>query len=372
MRAAVVLENFLEKLSFLNHAVSTRAQLPALTGILIETERGKIRLSATDLEMGITTAVSASVEKEGAALVPAKPLTELLATLTEEKVTIEKEGRGLKISGKKTAATITCMDEKEFPKIVVGGEEEAAKIKKEGAVKEFSRTVFAASQDTSRPAFSGVLIKKEKEKTTIVATDSHRLSLNTSLQLKTGQMKAPAIVPAKTIKTLLALKGEEDISVSVSEKNNQIVFSQGETTLVGRLIDAEYPDFEKIIPVDSSTRAEFDRIEMLNALKTAAVFARENANIIRLSIRKNSIDVFAKGGGVGENKTEVSAKTTGEENEIAFNIRYLLELLQNLGDETIVFEMTGPLNPGVFKLPNDPTFIHLIMPIRVSDKELQG
>jgi len=206
----------------------------------------------------------------------------------------------------------------------------------------------------------------------MVATDSHRLSKNISVSIKQkpGGLKAPLLVSAKTIRALLSNKSDDDVVISVSEKNNQIVFSQGETVLVGRLIDAEYPDFEKIIPTDFSTGAEFDKAEMQNALKTASIFARDNANIIKLSVRKDSISVWAKSSSLGENSVEVTAKTTGESNEIAFNGRYLLDLLQNIDAETMVFEMTGPLNPGVFKIANDKSFVHLIMPIRVKDEDL--
>ena len=207
----------------------------------------------------------------------------------------------------------------------------------------------------------------------MVATDSHRLSKKISSGARsTKTFDRPILIPSRTIKTLLVNKSDEDVDLCVSEKNNQVIFYQGDTVLAGRLIDAEYPEFEKIIPTDSSTRTEFDRQEMQNALKTAEIFARDNANIVRLSIRKTSVSVFGKSSSLGENEIQVSAKTTGEENEIAFNGRYLLDLLQNIDEETMVFEMTGPLNPGVFKIAGDNSFIHLIMPIRVKEEELRG
>lgn len=369
MRAAVVLDNLLNKLSFLNMAVSSKTQLPALTGFLIETEKGKIKISSSDLEIGIVTTLPASIEEEGTALVPAKPLTELLTSLTDEKIEIEKKDGSMTISGKKAKASLVCLDETEFPKVVADKGEEAGRLKKEDAQKKFLRTSFAAAQDAARPAMSGVLIKTAGGKTAAVATDSHRLSLDADITVR-GVAGFNALVPARTIKALLSYKGAGDIVVYVSQKNNQIIFEQDNTLLVGRLIDAQYPEYEKIIPKDFATKTEFDREEMQSALKTAAIFARENANIIRFSVRKNSVDVFAKGSGVGENKTEVVAQTTGEENEIAFNIRYVQEFLQNTDGEKVVFEMTGPLNPGVFKIAEDPSFIHLIMPIRVKDEEL--
>jgi len=372
MRATLLLENLLEKISFLNNAISTRPPLPILSGVLITAEKGKIKLSATDLELGIETSVPASVEEEGAAVIPAKPFFETLANLNEEKITIEKKEGGLAVSGKNTKATFVGMDEAEFPKIVGEKGENTITLKREVLEKEFPRVVFAAAIDTGKPAFSGVLLKPEKEGFLMVATDSHRLSLNKTqgLKLKAGASKKQLLVSAKTIRAILSQKNGEEVSVFVLEKNNQVVFSSGETTLVGRLIDAEFPDFEKIIPDASSSKTEFDRQELMRALKVVSVFARDNANIIKMSIKKDSIQIFARSQSLGENSVIVPAKTTGEENEIAFNSRYLVELLQNVSDDQMVFEMQGPLNPGVFKILKDPNFVHLIMPIRIKEEDL--
>lgn len=373
MKATFLLDNLLGKLSFLNQAVSARAQLPVLSGFLLEAEKGNLKITATDLEIGISVNISASVEEEGKTVVPARPLSELLTTLSEEKITIETKEKTINISGKKTKANILLLDETEFPNILGEKGEKTITIKKDSVIKDFSKVAFAAAIDMGRPAFSGILLKTEKEGVLIVATDSHRLSKKTSNGTKsTKPLNKSILIPSRTIKTLLVNKSDEDVDVYVSEKNNQIIFYQGDTVLTGRLIDAEYPEFEKIIPTDYSTRTEFDRQEMQNALKTAEIFARDNANIIRFSIRRSCVSVFGKSSSLGENEIQVPAKTTGEENEIAFNGRYLLDLLQNIDEETMVFEMTGPLNPGVFKIAGDNSFIHLIMPIRVKDEELQG
>jgi len=372
MRAAFLLENLYEKISFLNHAISPRPSLPSLSGFLIEAQKGKLKFSATDLELGITTSIPASVEEEGKTVVPAKPFSEIITSLTDEKIIIEKKGSTVVISGKKTKASFVVMDEVEFPKLLDEKGENIFVLKKDSVEKDLGRVVFAASQDAGRPAFSGVLIKKDGESVLVVATDSHRLSLNktTAIKTKTDSFKKPVLISAKTIRAMLSQKSDEDVSVFVLEKNNQVVFSFGETILVGRTIEAEFPDFEKIIPDGSSTKAEFDRQEMLKALKITSVFARDNANIVKISVGKNSLLVSAKSQTLGEDSFEVSAKTTGEDNEIAFNARYLFDLLQNVSEDQMVFEMQGPLNPGVFKIANDPNFVHLIMPIRVKDEEL--
>lgn len=370
MKATVVLDNLLKKTPFLNTVVSPRPPLPILSGILIEAKKGKLTFSTTDLETGVTTEAPASIEGEGRAVVSAAPFLETLSNLKEEKIQIEKKETLLFLTGKRTRASFVTMDEAEFPKLFDEKGEEALILRKEEADKEMAGVIFAASPDAGRPALSAVMLRQDKDGLLMVATDSHRLSLNVapSVKMKASPSRKQFLVPAKIIKLIVSQGGSDDVHVFVLEKNNQIIFSFGETTLVGRLIDAEFPDFAKIIPEEHSLRAEFEKAEFLSALKIASVFARDNANIVRLAVKKDGILISSKSQNMGEDMVEVEAKVVGEENEIAFNSRYLLEFLQNISGDQIIFEMQGPLNPGVFKVSGNPNFIHLIMPIRVSEE----
>ncbi|MCL5433155.1 MAG: DNA polymerase III subunit beta, partial [Patescibacteria group bacterium] len=158
------------------------------------------------------------------------------------------------------------------------------------------------------------------------------------------------------------------VKLFVSNKNNQILFQEQDLILIGRLIDAEFPNYQKIIPGEFATQVLFDREELLKAVKICSIFARDSANIIKLSFQKEKIVVSANSPSVGQNTVDVEAKLKGEENEIAFNARYLLDLLGNITENDMIFEMTGPLNPGVFKIQGDDTFLHIIMPIRVQNE----
>ena len=215
---------------------------------------------------------------------------------------------------------------------------------------------------------SGVLVKKEGAGFLLVATDGYRLSLKhtTAGQGITGDI-ASFILPARVFRELLSVKEEEagDITMYVAKENNQVIFRHGNTVLIGRLIEAEFPNFEKIIPTESSSQIMFDREEILSAVKICSIFARETANIIKFSLRKDRLIVSSQTPSLGENTVEVEAKLTGEENEIAFNARYLQDALSQIDAQELVFEMTGPLNPGVFKVKDDQSFLHLIMPIRI-------
>ncbi len=369
MKVTFLTENLKEKLAFVNHAVSTRAQLPILSNFLIEAKKGELIISATDLEIGIIVSIPAVVEKEGEVTVLAKTFFDFLSSFNKEKITLEQKDTNLYLKGEKTKATFQTTPKEDFPKIYDKKGEKITEVEGEKIKKELRNVVFSASQDSGRPALSGVLLEKEGTGVIAVATDGFRLSLkkNIGVQIKSKEDKE-LLIPSRVIKEFLSIIDEsEKIEIFVSSENNQIIFSQDKITLVGRLIEAEYPAYEKILPVDFSTKVEFDKEEMLSAVRRCSIFARETANVIKIAVEKDKIRVSANTPSVGENSVEVDAKTQGEENEIAFNARYLLELFSNINEEIMVFEMTGPLNPGVFKIKGDNSFLHLIMPIRVQE-----
>lgn len=382
MKVSLLSENLQKNILFVNHAISPRSQLPILLNFLIEAKNGKLSINATDLEMGIIVDIPAKIEGEGAIAVPAKTFTELIGAISASKIALETTEDGLLLTGEKTRAVFQTAPTEDFPKLYEEKGKQVLTLTKETMGIDFSKVVFAASIDLERPALSGVLIKEEKSKDGIgfllVATDGYRLSLkkqalkNTKKQ-KTEEEPISMLVPARVIKELIQMEKDADgdeVKVYAAKEKNQIVFLDLGTTLIGRLIEAEFPNYEKIIPSDFSTKTLLERQGLQRAVKAAYVFARQTAGIVKLAIKKDRVIVSANAPSVGENTIEVEAKTTGEENEIAFNARYLLDFLGNTTSEKISFEMTGPLNPGVFKEEDDPSFLHLIMPIRVQQESV--
>lgn len=367
MKVTVLANNLQGKLSFLNHAVSVKSQLPVLLNILIETETDALRISSTDLEIGIEVTIPAEVIEAGGITVPAKTFIELINSLGPDSITLQTVNNTLEVISKRTKSVFQTIAKEEFPSLYEQKGEKIAELEDKAVHKDFSSVVFAASQDTTRPALSGVLVRREEEGFLLVATDGYRLSLK---HYKLSDNGTPAnnsfIVPARVFKELAAIKDSDGtVGMYVSQGSNQVLFEQGKTVLVGRLIEAEFPNYEKIIPSDFSVNVSFDREEMQKAVKICSIFARDAANIIKLSLRKDQIIVSSQSPSLGENTVTVDAKLNGEENEIAFNARYLIDVFANIEEKDIVFEMTGPLNPGVFKVANDESFLHLIMPIRV-------
>jgi len=374
MKLSLLTDNLQKKLLFINHAISPKSQLPILSHVLLETREETLSLSATDLEIGIETTIPAEILEEGSTTIPAKLFSELINNLPQEKISLETNNGSLIITSKKTKSVLQTMKHDDFPTLFEEKGEEIFTIKPDILQKNFHMIVFAASMETTRPALSGVYMKQSDEGIVFVATDGYRLSLKTMnptdasafvpLSGTTADKHEPMLIPARVIREILSLKEEDDMHLFVSDQNNQVLFSQNNTVLVGRLIEAEFPNYQKIIPTDASARISFDREELQKAVKVCALFARESANIIKLAIKQDRIIVSSKSPSLGENTVEVEASLKGEENEIAFNGKYLTDVLANLQEEHLVFEMTGPLNPGVFKIENDNSFLHLIMPIR--------
>ena len=369
MKITFLSNNLQNKISFLNHAISVRGQLPILSNFLLEAKEGKLFISATDLEIGISSSLPVNIEKEGRVTIPAKNFSDLLSNLEDQKITLTLDGETLNLTGEKIKASFQTMPADDFPKLYEEKGEEIVSIKKKDIEEYISRVAFSAAIDSSRPALSGVLIDKDKGEALLVATDGYRLSLQKNVFKTAQELEKPLVVPARVIKELVSIKeDDENVKVFVSEKNNQILFTQGETSLVGRLIEAEYPDYEKIIPKEFSTKTEVSREALQNAIKICSVFARETANIIKISIGNTKMIISANSPSVGADTVEIDAKTTGEENEIAFNAKYLLDALSAISEENLVFEMNGPLNSGVFKIKGNDSFLHLIMPIRVQEQ----
>lgn len=376
MKISLISANLQKGILFANHAISSRSQLPTLLNFLMEVEEGKLIISATDLEIGIIVEIPAKTERKGSIMVPAKTFLEIMGTFSSDKISLETTQEGLVIEGEREKTTLQTSPTDDFPKLYEDKGKKVMVLDGEKMGRDFSKVVFAASPDSERPALSGILIKEDEKGFLLVATDGYRLSLEKHALQSAKKTKdeelVSMLVPARVIRGLVQMGKDsegKDISVYVSKEKNQIIFSQGDITLIGRLIEAEFPNYEKIIPADFSTKTILEREDLQKAIKAGYVFARQTAGIVKLSIGKNKVLVSANAPSVGKNLIEVEAKTTGEENEIAFNARYLLDFLSNSVSETISFEMNGPLNPGVFKETDDPSFMHLIMPIRVQQGE---
>lgn len=373
MKISCLQENLNKGLTIVSRFISSKTQLPILENILLVTDQGQLRLSATNLEAGINLWFLGKVEKEGQVAIPAKSFSEFITSLPPEKITLELEENLLKVSAGAFWATFNVALATDFPPVPGFSGEPLFIFSGEELSEALSLVTFAASQDEGRPALTGVYFLWEKEKILLVATDGYRLSLKNLKPKKPEKNEGGNnfVLPARSLtevgRLLSEIKKAEEVKMTLLSEGNQAIFSFGDCEVAIRQIEGQFPDFQKILPQEVTTKLILEKEALLKAVRLASIFARDTSNIIKWKIGKDNLTISANSPQVGENYSVVEAQVSGEENEIAFNYRYLLDLLGAFSAKEIIFEMTGPLNPGVFKPPNDASFLHLIMPVRIQE-----
>lgn len=372
MKLQILQENFAKAVSTASRFASTRAQLPVLGNILLTAQKTKLLVCSTNLEVSVAIAVGAKVEEEGEISIPARVINETIVNLPRETVSLSSEKEQLKISVPNFSSTILGMNAADFPKIPGSvSKEKVVQVPKKELLQALSQVVFATSIDETRPVLTGVLFIWEKDGLTLVATDGFRLSQK-KIKLS-GASSLPKIILPKLILSELSRSQEYEgeILLDLKEKEKQAVFGIGDTILASRLLEGEYPDFEKIIPKKSGCEILVDKEEILRAVKLASIFARDAANIVKIKVLKESLKITAESSSAGSQETKVDAKVEiksadiSEGFEIAFNYRFLEEFLHSVTGGEVKMEFSGVNAPGIFTDTSDNLYLHLIMPVRV-------
>lgn len=368
MKIQILQENLNRGLNITSRSISTKAQLPILANVLLKTDKSRLQISATNLETGVALWLGAKVEKEGEITIPAKILTEIVASLPPEKINLEVEGNSLKISSPGYEATLNGIPATEFPKSPAYSPGTLLSLPSKKLLEAINQVAFAAATDEGRPILTGVLFKLQEKKLSLVATDGYRLSLKT-IELETpAKEEVSLLLPAKTLMEVGRIITDEKaqiVQMGFTKEQNQVVFVFADLELFSRVIEGEFPDYLKIIPQSFSTKVLLDRENFTRAVKVVSIFARDSANIVKLKVGKSLLEISANSPQVGENKNSLEAKLEGEENEIAFNYRFVQGFLGAVSQPEISLEITGPLNPGVFRTIGDESFLHIIMPVRL-------
>lgn len=367
MLVHVLQENLLRALTRVNRVVSSRPQLPVLLCVKLTATKDGLEITATNTETTETVWVGSKVEKAGEACVTAKVFFELIASYPPDTVHLSIKEETIGVSCGAFSAELPVTPAAEFPPNAELSKKEAGMIDKETLTGALSRVLFAAAADDGRPVLTGVKVFSENGKTGFVATDGYRLSLFTT-PAAAGALH-DAIVPARALSEVIKISAEEKEEKSISvvkAGEHQVGFVVADTTIITRCIDGTYPDYERIIPKNHTTRALLEKEPLLRAARSAAIFARDNANIVKMSFEAQKVIVSAAAAQVGKNAVELTAKIDGDGGDIAFNSRFLLDFLTNFPGEELLFEMTGSLNAGVFKPVKDENYLHIIMPVRVT------
>lgn len=367
MKVKVLQENLSKALSQASRFVNPHAQLPILGNILIEAQKTKLSILSTNLEMSLSTSIGAKVEKEGRVGVPARVVVELVANLPKGTVELFGEKEQLKVQGEGFSGTLAGMNTNDFPVIPQGFEKgEVLKLPKEELLDSLTKVLFAVSIDETRPILTGVLFIIGDNTLTLVASDGFRLSQK-SIPTKI-KSSAKVVLPKGALTELVKIaSGTDSLSLQIRSTANQVVFGIGkeEAFLSSRIIEGDFPNFEKIIPKVTNTKITVGKEDLLRGVKIASVFAKDQGNIIKLKVEEGSLEISAESASVGNQKTKLDAKVEGPSLDISYNWRFIEELLNIVEGEDVEISLVDTNSPGIFKDPKDPNFLHLIMPVKV-------
>ena len=364
-------ENLARGLQVVSRAVSTRSSLPVLSNVLLKTEDGGLKLTATNLEIGITYWVPGKIDVDGAMTVPARLLTDLVNSLpSSERVDLELQaGDMLHIRCGRFETHVKGIDADEFPALPTAGERPTTRIAQGLLRTALEETTFAAASDEARPILTGVLARFEGNQLTLAAADNYRIAVKTIAVLDPVE-ETSLVIPARSLNELGRILADVDdpVEVVLAPARNQVLFHLEGIDLISRLIDGQFPNYQQVIPSGHTTRAVVDRDEFHKAVRLAALIASSSANIVKLQVGVDGeagVTVSANAE-VGDNEGRVEAQVEGDGTTIAFNAKYLSDVLQNVDAEQFALELNGPLSPGVFRPVGDDGYVHVVMPVRTT------
>ena len=375
MNISVMQENLARGLQTVSRAVSSRATLPVLANVLLKTESSGIKLTATNLEIGINCWVPGKVSEEGEITVPAKLLTDLVASLPNQRIdlVLSPKDRTLKLTCGNNRSSIKGIEADEFPVVAAIGETPATSVDARLLREALGEVVFATASDESRPILTGVLTKLNGDQMTLAAADNYRIAVRTLTLDRPVSPEVTIVVPGRSYAELMRIlpDAEAPIEITVTPNKSQVLFHIEGIDLVSRLIEGQFPNYEPVIPTSHSSRAVIDREAFLSGTRRASIFARDSANIVKIELGGDDADasgvaITAHAADIGDNADTVDATIEGSPTSIAFNARYLIDVLSNLGSDEAVLELSGPLAPGVIRGIGKDDYVHVIMPVRTA------
>jgi DNA polymerase-3 subunit beta len=375
MHVTCLRENLSRGLANVSRAVASRATLPVTQNVLLESDNGQLKLTATNTEISISTWIGAQIEGEGSITVPARMLTDFVNSLPGQtvKIDFQNDPVGVIVTCDKFNGTINGIAAEEFPPIptVEGGS--SVTIPADTFRGALERVVFAAATDDSRPVLTGVKVELADDSFTLAAADGFRLAVETGKLGTSVETEVGVIVPAKTLAEVERLLGDGSSSVelSIDANGRSAKFRLDTSEVVTALVQGTFPDYEKLIPTSYGTKATVDLSSMVQATRAASIFARDGSGIIRVIVSPGgddgagSVKVISRAEEVGSNENELDAKVEGEETKVAFNSKFLMDVLNVMNGDDVDLETTTPSSPGVFRSEKHQGYTHVVMPMFV-------
>jgi DNA polymerase-3 subunit beta len=370
-------ESLYQGVQSVERIVSTRSTLPIIGNILLEASKTKLKISANNLEIGMEVFIKASIEEEGAVLVPAKVFSGLVSKLPDTEIIVKTMEKGLvKISYKQSNFNINGLSPDEFPALPRVKEGKTFSINAKLFSEMIDQTVFSVSMSEDKYVLSGVLMEFGKSQVSgdasnlrMVSTDGYRLSKRASKTEKALSFESSVIVPAKALAEVgRVIQADLSGDVEITLGADHIAFRYKDTLIVSRLIQGQFPDYRQVIPKGSEIKVNMNNKTFLSAIERAAVIASSSANIIKLEVKGGKMHVMASAPDVGNVNEIIEAEIKGGERAVvAFNVRLIIDALKVMKEEKIVLELSGPLSPGLMRPVGGDDYTYIIMPIRVAE-----
>ncbi|MEI7553765.1 DNA polymerase III subunit beta [Candidatus Chlorohelix sp.] len=384
MKVSCLQEELSKGLSVVGRAVSTKTTLPVLNHILIATETtddgGRLKLAATNLEISITYWVSAQVAEPGEITIPARLLSEFISQLGNERVhmSLDEQTLSLNVRSARYEANIKGIPAEDFPALPnVTNPGNSAEIASNVFRESVKQVAFAASTDETRPVLTGLYASFSGDKVTMAAADSFRLAVKEASLLSSVSNNFSIILPARAMQELSRIVSDDDspIEISVTANRSQALFKAQGIDFTSSLIEGSFPNFQHIIPKRFDTRTLINTADLLKAVKVSSLFARDSGgNIIRMSVTPGedvtpgSVMLTANAAEVGDNRNELEATVEGQPAQIAFNAKYLNDVLDAINTAQVAIELQSPSNPGVIKPVGKEDYTHVIMPMHLANR----
>jgi DNA polymerase III subunit beta len=370
MKVTVTAGNLGQGLQIVSRAVSSRTTLPILNNVLLQTGDSGLQLTATNLEIGIRQSIPAEVQEEGGITVPARLLTDFVTGLPDEQLqmTLDKKTQSLAVKSNRFDATIRGIDPADFPPVPAGADGRKVNVSQSDLRDAIEQTVIAASSDEGRPVLTGVYVQLNGGKATFAATDGHRLAVKTLPVKSEATDSDTVVIPARALSELSRILkvGDDTIEVTVGSQKNQVFFKTRDVELMSRLIEGTYPNYQQVIPSQSTTTITAKTQDLLFTTKMVSLFSKDAANVIKFKTEGGKLTVTANTSEVGQNVAAVDAGIEGQDLQVAFNSKYLLDVLGIIGSDEVQLGFTGPLNPGLIKPVGKDNYLYIIMPVRVA------
>jgi DNA polymerase-3 subunit beta len=350
--------------------VPTKSTLPILTNILVEALEGKLKLSATDLDISITATVECNVVKKGSVALPARILFEIIRELPEAEVSFEAVGTRVEMKIPNGAYKIAAISPEDFPKLPAVNTKKEIRIEGADLVRMVRKTTFACSTDETRPALNGVLWQTKGDKMQMVATDGHRLAKMAVANTKLKGMNEDVIIPPKVLNLIPKFLDSGQGDVGIIFGDNNIIFNLGDVVLTSRLIEGPYPNFEQVIPTSSDKKLTVSKEDLAAAVRRVSILSNALTHQVRFSLRKGSLTLATSNADVGgEGREVLDCDFQGEPLELGYNATYITDILSRTDSAEVIFELSTPVAAGVVFSPEVPKedFLCLVMPLRLAD-----